>query len=473
MNVATAAPPVLDYLYPVGGQLGQRFEIQFGGADKEWPYEAWADHEGITFENREDKKGWFYCTIATNVPPGNHLIRLMNSNGVSRARWFRVGDVRECLEKEKNNQVMQAQLLTNLPVVVNGGLDERADVDVFALDLASNQTLQVACRAYTLDAGIDSLLYLLDDQGHRLAMAHDAPARALDPILEYKIERDGRYYIQYAGFKDPPSSDVRFYGAPMVRYRLRFSIDPAPFVPRFPTLSAEATEPEKLSLPQRVQGVVSAPRQEDRFAFEVKKGRFYTFTPLAQSVGSPLDPYLSVRNKDGRELGKADDTKSKHLDAPLEWESTIDGPAEIRIRDAMFRGGEAFKYQLAIAEAAPSVRASTETDTLQLEAGKTAKLKINVERRFEDKRDWVVVAHDVPEGVQVVSREVGKAKSVELDLTRTDSAKPGHYQVRFSAVSTDPEAPAAVPVEVQLKGKATIREDLVPNTQGFVWVTVL
>src|SRR5436305_13619005 len=91
--------PMLDYLFPAGGQQGTTFVVTNGGKFEPWSPHVWIDCGGVKFTS-ETNKGLFTVTIATNAPAGPHLIRSYNAEGASVPKWFVIGQDQELMEKE-------------------------------------------------------------------------------------------------------------------------------------------------------------------------------------------------------------------------------------------------------------------------------------------------------------------------------------------------------------------------------------
>ncbi|MDG1833583.1 MAG: hypothetical protein P8J63_10190, partial [Verrucomicrobiota bacterium] len=70
---AAAAPPQVDWLFPIGAQRGSEALAQIGGKFQ-WPLETWVDDPGIAII-ADTKKGFFKITVAKGVTPGPHLVR--------------------------------------------------------------------------------------------------------------------------------------------------------------------------------------------------------------------------------------------------------------------------------------------------------------------------------------------------------------------------------------------------------------
>src|SRR4051794_34915270 len=96
-RVGRAAAPVLDYLYPAGGQRGATLTITGGGKFESWPVQGWADSPEIKIEPAAGN-GTFIIKIGEKTATGPHLIRVYNGDGASALRVFMVGQQREINE---------------------------------------------------------------------------------------------------------------------------------------------------------------------------------------------------------------------------------------------------------------------------------------------------------------------------------------------------------------------------------------
>src|SRR5262249_10583750 len=125
---ALAAPPELKHLFPPGGGRGQVVEVTASGSFERWPLEVWADEPGVVFELGSEK-GKLTARIAPDALPGVRLVRFYDESGASAPRPFVVGTLPEAVESEPNDEPGKAQDVKALPVVVNGRLGKRGDVD--------------------------------------------------------------------------------------------------------------------------------------------------------------------------------------------------------------------------------------------------------------------------------------------------------------------------------------------------------
>ncbi len=83
--------------------------------------------------NAETNKGKLRVRVAADAEPGPRFVRIYNDEGASEPRFFVVGNGTEIGEVEPNNHFAKAQVITNLPVTINGRLDKNGDVESFAV----------------------------------------------------------------------------------------------------------------------------------------------------------------------------------------------------------------------------------------------------------------------------------------------------------------------------------------------------
>ena len=192
---AVAAPPQVDWLFPIGAQRGSEALAQIGGKFQ-WPLKTWADDPGIAITADAKKKGFFKITVAKGVTPGPHLVRFYDGNGTAPPRVFFVSKAPDVPEKEPNNEMLLPQAVDVLPAVVHGKLQSGGDVDSYRVKLKAGQFFIAQLDAYTAGVSMDALMLLRDHRGVKLAFNHDA--HSLDPRLVWQCDRDGEYVLQVA-----------------------------------------------------------------------------------------------------------------------------------------------------------------------------------------------------------------------------------------------------------------------------------
>lgn len=451
-----AAAPSLTSIFPAGGKQGMRVEVQLGG--KMEGATVLAADAGLVFEP-PDAKGKSAVHIASDAPPGPHLICLANREGFSDWRWFFIGTLAEVVETEPNHIATQPQALEKLPVLVNGKLESSEDVDGFAFELKKDQEVFIHVDAYALGSPVDMLAHILDDKGTRIHTASDA--RNLDPEFIFKAPSDGRYTLQLAGFAHPPKADVRFTAGSNVIYRASLTAGPVvtgifppvvkpgakvkrersglalpkdkttleldgsafqAFDERATVLPPDALQPIEVLLsevdaqnekepnnttaeatplpsPGVAGGWISSREDEDRFTIPVKKGQKLRAQIHAQSLGLPLDATLKVEDESGKSVATNDDQKDSG-DPIVNWTASADGKHVVIVSDQFHRGGPNHRYVLEVGEPRPRFTVTlTDGKPLKLAVGKTVTVKAKVTLLDGWKEALVLRASGLPEGV--------------------------------------------------------------------------
>ncbi len=454
-----AAEPTLTHLYPVSGQQGTTVAVTVSGKFEPWPPQVWVDGPGIEFKAGKTK-GKFDVEIAKDAAPGPHLVRLFNEQGASAPRFFLVSSEPELLDAEPNDLFSAPQKIAHLPATIGGRLDKAGDVDSFAVNLKGGQPLTAQVEAYVLGSTFDGLLHIVDSNGTRLAFNHDG--RTLDPRQEWKAPHDGTFIVQLMGFVYPATADVRMTGGDGCVYRLHLSTGAAPRTAF--TLPAgqgnEITEQEPndvlasaqaVEIPSRIAGSIQKAGDEDRFIFTAVKQRAYTLKLIAARAGSPLDGWLKIESKDGKELARNDDAGGSR-DPQLDWTAPGDGVFTVAIGDLTHHGGDAFAYRLLIHEAEPSVSATVATHSITVSPGKSGEAKVTVKRTNGFKAKLQLAAKNLPEGVsaplvdvpekggevtfKVAAEAEAKPASQPLQLILRETESSTEYPVRFMMITT-------------------------------------
>ena len=531
---ASAAEPSLNHLSPVAGQQGTTVSVTATGKWDAWPPQVWVDAPGVVFKPGKSA-GKFDVEIVKNATPGPHLVRIFNERGVSAPRFFIVAREPQTLEAEPNDDFHSPQKIAVLPATINGKLDKPGDVDSFAVAMKRGQTLVAWMEAYVLASTFDGMLRITDTDGYELAFNHDG--RTLDPFLAWTAPRDGTFVVQTMGFVYPATSGVAFTGGEGCVYRLHLTAGPfvrhtIPLaIPRgkktpveligwnlaspraeidgtqFPAnaesaeigLPGIATElpaiisdiPEILEkepndtaataqpveIPVGITGRIQRANDEDRFAFTAVKGRAYSLKVTAARIGSPLDAWLKIENKDGRQLVTNDDANGSR-DPELTWTAPADGTFTATIGDVSHHGGEDFLYRLAITGAAPSAAATVAIHSFSVQPGKSVDAKVSVKRTNGFKTKLQLTAKNLPEGVTAAPVDVmDKDGDVTLKLTAATDAKPAGQPftiiLRETESGTEHAARYFMTTDGENNGVPQGYAELVIPSTELLWLTVL
>ncbi len=526
-----AAEPNLKHLRPVAGKQGTSLTVTPVGKVDPWPPRVWVDSPGVRF-NPTPMTGVFNVEIAPDAAPGPRLVRFYNQDGASEPRFFIVSKEQDLRETEPNDVFKAPQKLESLPATVDGRMDRGGDVDSFAVTLKKGQTLVARAEAYTLASPFDGMLRIVDTRGALLAFNHDDCTP--DPFLTWEVPYDGTFIVQIMGFVLPATNSVNLTGGENCIYRLHLTAGPfvrhtlplaaqrgkttpvqlvgwnlssknaeldgtayAPSVTTaalsLPDVAAdqplivsdlpEAVEkesgdntPEPITVPGAITGRIEKANDEDRFTFTAVKKRTYDISLTAASVGSSLDAWLKVENKDGKQLARGDDAGGSK-DPQLTWTAPSDGTFTIAVGDVTHRGGEDFLYRLAVTEATPSVTATVAEHALKLQPGKTGELKITVKPVNGFTQKLQLAAKNLPEGISATDVEI-PAKGGDVTLKIAASADVKAANQPFQLVLRETEGGKEHPVHYPLASTSLNNgvpqgfSDLVIESTEQLWLTV-
>ena len=175
---------------------------------------------------RIEVKGWnlpqtHLTQDARNEGPGVVQLTMGKRNLLSNHVPFALDDLPECLEKEPNNKLGEAQPVV-LPLIVNGRVDRPGDWDVFRFEGRRGDEVVAEVYARRLDSPVDSVLELTDATGRQLAYNDDHEDKGAgltthhaDSWLRATLPADGSYDVHVG--------DAQHKGGPEYAYRLRIS----------------------------------------------------------------------------------------------------------------------------------------------------------------------------------------------------------------------------------------------------------
>lgn len=462
-SASIAAQPGFESVFPAGGQIGSRVEVNVSGKGLEkGTILAWSSDPHVVVLGG-DKPKKFFLSIAKDAVPGPCLVRLYSETDVSPPRIIEVGKFEEVLETEPNDSFADVKKIQGrMNVTINGVLEKNGDVDTHAILAKKGKRITLDLHGYALGSQMDPAMRVLNDRGVEIAGGHDT--NNLDPCIEYTPVADGSLFVQIFAFSHPPAAEVGFKGGASLVYRLVVTDEPK----QTPVLS----EPEKLTLPAVVHGCISKTAEEDRYTFAAKKGEALQIRVRGQELRSPLDAILRIEDAEGKSLQQADDSEKEVLDPVVRWKAPKDGDYRLIIGDRFQHGSADHVYELTVQPSTPLLTATLDTHAYRLEKGKTAEVKVTVKTNGTFAGKIKAQAAQLPAGVTCDGVDV-PAKGGEVKLTLKAAADAAENQAPFAVeiVTSAPDAVQTVPASYAIPFVEP-RGDLLITTDTHPWLTV-
>lgn len=218
--------PVLESVFPPGGQAGQTVDVIVTGEELEGA-------TGLMFSTEEhqftisaevlpssispENPNRFRIQIPENARVGRYGVHVKCARGLSSPRGFVIGSKPEINESGLNSRKDRAMRIP-VGVIVNGRADESAS-DFYQIDLKAGETIRLTCKAEALISRLSASLTLFGPDGSEIDRDRDNSDR--DAAVSCTAPADGRYVIQVA--------DFTFRGGPEYTYRLEVSHGPQVF----------------------------------------------------------------------------------------------------------------------------------------------------------------------------------------------------------------------------------------------------
>jgi len=314
-------------------------------------------------------------TLAGNVAPGDHEIRVRTSGGLSNPLKFCVDTLPEttkpdwkAVPKERKsttpNLPPPVEATVKLPAIINGQIAP-AGVDRYHFFAQQGQQLIIAVEArrlipYLADAvpgWFEATLTLLDAKGREVASAERYRFRP-DPVIHFQVPRDGTYTVEvqdslYRGREDfvyrltlgelpfvtgifplggklgektsvtltgwnlPKKTLVHDNAETGVNFLNDNFYNEVPFaVDHLPEVSANrqnhsAETAQTVTLPVIVNGRVNQSGEVEVFKFEGHAGQPIVAEVFARRLDSPLDSFLRLTDAAGKQIAFNDDFEDK------------------------------------------------------------------------------------------------------------------------------------------------------------------
>ena len=421
-----SAAPTLEHFHPPGVAIASTNTVRVTGKFEPWPPKIWVDAPGIDFL-AQTNKGEFQVIVSPEATPGVRLIRLHNEEGTSEPRPLAIGVGPELVEAEPNDHFAKAEVIPALPQTLSGRLEKNGDVDSFAVALKAGEQLEARIDSFVLMSRLDAVLRLFTTNGQQLAWNHDFAT--IDPRLTWSADQDQTVVVQVFGFPYPATADVRLTGGDGAIYQLHVGRSHEPVRTKSDFDLAAAPAP-LVELPVTVRGTVQKSGEIERVRLQLKKNEWITAAVNAESIGSPLDAWLRIDDKDGKQIVRNDDANESR-DPALEWKVPADGEYTFALGSLTRQAGAEYYFQLSVARVEPDYKAVAAASSMAVKPGTTNEFKLTVTRLRGFTNALEVAARDLPAGLKCEPVAVSdKGGEVKLTLIAPPDGAP--HQGGFS-----------------------------------------
>jgi hypothetical protein len=466
-------PPVeprLLSVYPLGDRPGSTYDACVRGltlreAQAVW-FESDSIHARIDGTGRDPESDPhastptdvvnIHVTIDPAAKPGTYRFRVVTKLGVSNAVSMRITDERTIREPESvTGDPEQAPRLSAFPLVVNGRIAKKGEVDYYSLDAQAGQELSF--EAFSGFSAFDPSLAILEPSGswfdpHRLNRVafNDEPLYypefSTNASLVYRFEHGGRYVVSVASFEGQ--------GSPNHVYQLRISMGRAPapvlralpkvgwqehtFTRHFATdwlerlrergdpltpgetletfraVKMPATTLPTMNVPGIAEGIISEPGETQRIAFRVKGAQDLVLEVETPEATVPLfNPVVRVLDSTSHEVVTNLYTQLNNCGGFMmktAQPKTIasfhgDGDYTLEVHDITTdSAGPTFDYRVLIRPLVPHLgKVELEEERVNLKPGGAKPLSVEIEREENYSGLIALSVEGLPPGVQAVA----------------------------------------------------------------------
>jgi hypothetical protein len=443
-------------------------------------------------------------TIDPNAEPGDRELRLETSAGLTNPLCFQVGLLPETCEPEFKDPGKPFTPKVNVPIRLNGQiLPGEADRFRFSAKKSQNLTIEAQARhliPYLADAvpgWFQATLTLYDAKGKELAYAGNYLFHP-DPVLFYRITRDGDYEIEirdsiYRGREDfvyrVSLSEQPFItqmfplggqtgvltvasisgwnldtnemlldtmpgGGAIRQAQLRQNNRRSNSVPYAVDTLPECNEIEDngttedaqhIVLPRIINGRIGKPGDVDIFRFDANAGDEIVAEVYARRLNSPLDSFLWLSDANRKVLGYNDDNGDKNVgllthnaDSYLRLRLPNTGSYFVRLADSENHGGPDYGYRLRISPPQPDFALLAAPSSINILAGGNVPVTIEALRKDGFNGEIELVLKDAPPGFKLSGARIPAGCD------------------RLRVTLTAPQKPLEQPINLQLEGRAKI-----------------
>jgi hypothetical protein len=463
-------------VYPLGNQPGATYAAAIRGVLLRDTQAIWFETDGI--RARVDKVDRdpesdptaatptdvvnIHVTVDSSTKPGSYPFRVVTKQGISNAASMRVTSERTIMEiEESTGEPEHAPRLSGFPLVVNGRIAKKGEVDYYSFEAQPGEELSF--EVFSGFSPFDPSLTILEASGswfdphrlNRVAFSDEPlwyPDFSTDTRLVHRFEHGGRFLVRVEGFEGRGSpSDVyqlrvstgrgaaaslralpkpgwqertftrhitadwlerlRERGAPAgPRQELetfRAVQEPAPTPPVMPMMPI-------MKIPGIVEGVISQPGEVQRIAFHVKGAQDLVLEVETPDATMPLfNPVVRVLDSAGREvatnvyaqLNNCGGYMMKMIEPKAIVAFHADGDYILQIHDITTDNADpSFAYRVLIRPQIPHIgKIGVEEERMNLTPGTARQVSVETEREENYSGLVAVSVEGLPPGVQAVT----------------------------------------------------------------------
>lgn len=199
----SAATPVLNSVFPAGGQVGTAVEVTIAGTALVDTSTLYCSQQDVTCRQVAGKKNVFELSIPEGTPTGQYDLYALTRGGLSSPRVFVIGNRSELLEADASQPESTPQTVP-LDVTINGRI-QKGQIDRYVFSARKGQRIIIECLAERIDSSLRAVLEVFDAVGRRLAV--NRGYFGIDPLIDFVPPEDGDYTVQvydlvYSGSND-------------------------------------------------------------------------------------------------------------------------------------------------------------------------------------------------------------------------------------------------------------------------------
>jgi hypothetical protein len=417
------AEPTLNSVNLPGAQSGTTAQITFAGTDlgpNPTLVASFAIASQQTLAGSNNNKAIIeFATV--NESPGIHWVRIFSDKGITNPIAFALDDL---------SQSAFSDSIKTTPAAVYGNLVGGA---ILKTSFSGKQGMAfvIDIEGQRLGSDIRPVLRLHNSQGVQIAWSPPQPTLSGDARIQTTLPSDDTYTIELHDilFRGPAKGTFRLkigelkfadmvfpmgtsantdaslqficgnltttatnINQPIGTHPLKLPASPnvtgtRPYVlfsahPEFVENNNTEEATAVGTVPVGINGRLSAKGEQDEFIVTTTPGNRLRINVLARQAGSPLDAVLTVKDAQGKQLGRNDD-RPGNSDPGLDI--TIPNGSEsitVILNDLQNRGGEDYVYHIDIQNlSAPRFSISTTINRIQVPSGSTQTFFANVTRQ--------------------------------------------------------------------------------------------